>query len=109
MPRSGMAATPTGCTRGGLALRVRWGQDRVQGRPYKTAVRFELKSVFEPGKDNPEIEAVRLKRKANGKPRSRASSEPNGRTGRAPRAGSSNSGAPPTDRKAWTCEAEAAP
>ena len=60
MIRSGMAATAAMAVLGTVLLSA-CGGDKTECKdaPYKTAVRFELKSVFEPGKDNPEIEAAK--------------------------------------------------
>jgi hypothetical protein len=108
--RSGMAAAATVAVLA-TGLLAACGGDKTECKdaPYKTAVQIELKSVYEPGKGNPEIEAAKTQAQ------SKWESEVKGKFGAewaswsGTKSRKFNCGAPPGAPKAWTCEAEAAP
>jgi len=110
MVRSDIATAATMAVLG-TGLLAACGGDKTECKdaPYKTAVRFELKSVFEPGKDNPEIEAAKAQAQSKWEAEVKGKFGPEWANWSGIKSRKLNCGAPPTDPKAWTCEAEAAP
>lgn len=85
------------------------GGDKTECKdaPYKTAVQFELKSVYE-GKDTPETEAVKIKALNKWESEVKAKYGAEWASWSTTKSRTSTCSAP-TGQKAGVCEAEAAP